>query len=234
MDRKLVILLLAFALLLYGCAGGQAKQCPSSCDDDNPCTTDFCDASTNFECGHTSLSGEQTGCSGSAGLCKTKLCSSGSCITNEIKNCYANDRYNFSVIYPDDWQVEGDAFGTTVAFSTPVGDNLTADCNVIGIGAAKDNLTDQDFIEYENKTDAFYGRIFTNYSFVSGGKRTVNGVQGYEMVWTYSMEAYNFKTQQVTLFKNRTAHKISCTAVQDLFDNYKPKFDSIITSFKFE
>ena len=74
----------------YGCSQGACKSqsCPTSCDDNKPCTFDSCNEKTNFACKHDALDGAQSGCSGSAGNCRRYVCSRGNCITeNEVPCC---------------------------------------------------------------------------------------------------------------------------------------------------
>lgn len=76
----------------FGCEKGVCKSetCPESCDDDNPCTRDYCSSTTGFTCMHDSLSGAQSDCSGSAGKCSQYKCSNGNCITEPITPCCGN------------------------------------------------------------------------------------------------------------------------------------------------
>lgn len=65
--------------------------CPPSCDDKNPCTEDLCGQETGFVCVHKALSGEKSGCSGTAGTCLTYSCSEGSCIKSKTTPCEGNE-----------------------------------------------------------------------------------------------------------------------------------------------
>lgn len=69
---------------------GVVKNCPLSCADNNPCTSDYCNESTGFECAHSNLSGSQTSCSGSAGTCLSKTCQTGQCIQQTVAGCCGN------------------------------------------------------------------------------------------------------------------------------------------------
>lgn len=77
----------------FGCEKGicKAETCPESCDDDNPCTRDYCSSATGFTCVHDSLTGAQSGCSGSAGTCSQYKCSNGNCITEPTTPCCGNN-----------------------------------------------------------------------------------------------------------------------------------------------
>lgn len=75
MHIKLLLLpiLLAAVLLLAGCASVPIiSSCPSSCDDKNSCTQDYCNASTNGTCVHASFEGFS--CNNSTGICKAGVC----------------------------------------------------------------------------------------------------------------------------------------------------------------
>jgi hypothetical protein len=94
-----VVLILVLIMLLYGCTGivdsiqGQADSllgphlCPASCNSSSSCMKEYCNASTLFQCVQTNLTGDQPGCSGSTGICRTSTCSAGSCISSDSKNC---------------------------------------------------------------------------------------------------------------------------------------------------
>ncbi len=89
MKSILVVLALVFVVAASGCvqtgkvidtgpSGAQpqdtqspALQCPSSCSDGNPCTTDFCSESTGFKCSNNPLSGADCG---DGGVCKDGEC----------------------------------------------------------------------------------------------------------------------------------------------------------------
>jgi len=65
--------------------------CPSSCDDGNPCTRDFCSRATEFACRHESLSGDQAGCSGSPAICRYNTCEVGVCVKKTSTMCCGNE-----------------------------------------------------------------------------------------------------------------------------------------------
>lgn len=65
--------------------------CPSSCDDFNACTRDYCDRlMTEYACVHYLLEGEQQGCSGASGTCARDTCEQGACVQASIPNCCGN------------------------------------------------------------------------------------------------------------------------------------------------
>ena len=75
MNAKLLLLplLLSAVILLGGCTSVPFIQsCPASCDDNNFCTQDYCNASTNWTCAHPSFEGFS--CNNATGICKAGAC----------------------------------------------------------------------------------------------------------------------------------------------------------------
>lgn len=76
MKKILAIITILTLIFLAGC--GEDKECPASCDDGNPCTTDTCSKETGYECRHTPIPGctLECGvpCTGSAGAYMTMQC----------------------------------------------------------------------------------------------------------------------------------------------------------------
>lgn len=56
----------------------EQKRCPKSCDDENKCTHDYCDFSTNFECEHKKLEG----------CCGNNICENADECVNCLSDCY--------------------------------------------------------------------------------------------------------------------------------------------------
>jgi len=68
----------------------QCPKCPAICSDDNPCTSDYCNSTTNYTCEHQPLSGDQLGCLGITGNCKIRTCSNGTCMNKSLSECCGN------------------------------------------------------------------------------------------------------------------------------------------------
>lgn len=65
----------------------ESLQCPTSCDDYNPCTFDWCNRTSNYSCIHTNLTGDVEGCKSFISECSKRTCVSGKCTTVEIEGC---------------------------------------------------------------------------------------------------------------------------------------------------
>ena len=67
----------------------QKSKCPSSCDDANPCTDDYCDDEKG-KCVNMPLDGDFGLCSGSVETCKLRTCDFGSCVEVFENDCCGN------------------------------------------------------------------------------------------------------------------------------------------------
>ena len=67
--------------------------CSGSCDDGNPCTSDYCNETTDYKCKHAVLKGEVEGCKGLLqGTCYKNSCVSGACTLIYSSVCCGNDK----------------------------------------------------------------------------------------------------------------------------------------------
>lgn len=68
----------------------ETNKCPSSCDDNNPCTVDWCNETSSYSCSHLPINGTAEGCWGSPTSCSTNTCISGKCTEIVAKTCCGN------------------------------------------------------------------------------------------------------------------------------------------------
>jgi hypothetical protein len=223
MKRMLIVMLVAFVLLLYGCTGGlQNRQTPTQ-SPSNP-------NQTQSRAGPTSPQTNQ----------------SGGHIEN-ASNTFTNSTYHFSVNYPIGWNVtEGPwgtfnkVYGTDVKFIGPTEGGFTHNCDLTTYSVPF-NQTLEGKVKEMDSTYRAYPGLFKNYEIVSESKITVGGQQAHETILTYTMAsepevnlpAADYKVQQVIVIRNGTVYVIDCLASPPLFDKYEPYFESIITSFRF-
>jgi hypothetical protein len=69
----------------------EVPKCPESCDDNNPCTKDFCDETTGYLCKHSNLNGDVGGCSELIDVCIKATCIYGKCAAIKVDNCCGNN-----------------------------------------------------------------------------------------------------------------------------------------------
>jgi hypothetical protein len=110
--------------------GGQ-PQCPSTCDDHNPCTVDLCNASTQFKCTNVAVVNGTVCTDGNA--CTTgDQCIAGTCVAGTARNCGPPS---------DGCHLAGVCNPASGACSSPIVPNGTAcnDGNVCSVGDACQN-----------------------------------------------------------------------------------------------
>jgi len=85
MSRKIIVITF-FLLLIFVSSCGL---CPTSCNDNNPCTKDSCSSDTKYKCKHDPIAGQPAGCTSEG--CLTKQCIRGVCSEKMEDNCCGND-----------------------------------------------------------------------------------------------------------------------------------------------
>lgn len=66
-------------------------ECPKSCDDNNPCSIDWCNETSEYLCSHIPINGTSDGCWGNPTICTTNNCISGKCVETTLINCCGNN-----------------------------------------------------------------------------------------------------------------------------------------------
>lgn len=176
--EAMVIFLLLFNIFLFGCVA----QCPPSCDDNNPCTKDYCSEETSFQCVHENI----PNCCGN-GICESEnnetfLTCSSDCPNCDDNNPCTEDTFNYETqkcenvktvfltpIFEDD--MESDMEKWNNVYNSTAWEILTIDSEGVLVGnftSGKDVLPPY---LYARGINAFKG----NYSF-SGKFKIVDGV----------------------------------------------------------
>ena len=142
-------------------------------------------------------------------------------------NAYVNSNNRFSINPPSGWVVDSSgAFGTLVIFYGPTEANFRVNMNVI---VESTSLT---LSAYVSASKSQLYASLTNYNLVSEGPTTIGGIDGYELVGTFTQGAYNIKNKQDFLVQNQKAYVITSTALQSNYATYQPVFDESVQTFK--
>ncbi|QLJ52495.1 MAG: hypothetical protein Sv326_0320 [Candidatus Fermentimicrarchaeum limneticum] len=154
------------------------------------------------------------------------------CKKRGMINCWGSDDYGFSLIYPDGWQIE-ESGGAKVAFTSPQEAGFSSKCSILR--EEQPVPVYETFSEYLDKIGASVRELYKNNSItiVSFENRTLNGMPGREFVVTYNKGGQDYKVQQIGFIGNEHLYTITCSSRPATYDEYKPIFESIITSFKF-
>jgi len=142
---------------------------------------------------------------------------------------YVNRTHGFSINPPSGWTVdESGAFGTVVIFYGPVMPETGGKIN-INIVAGTTNLT---LDQYVSAGKLQLASSLTNYHLVSEGSRNIGGLDGYELVGTFTQGAFNFKNKQVIFVERGRGYIITFTALPTNYDNYLPTLEESLQTFK--
>jgi hypothetical protein len=137
---------------------------------------------------------------------------------------YANNIYHFSIVYPHNWQVMEGYAGVVVAVALVGQNNIPSATCIVMIKAVPPNQ--RDIHLYTEALKGVYNITSENYS-------TINGEEAYDYSMTQASESGLLISQNRIFLKNGNAYLVGCASKQEVFNNYKSDFDSIISSFKF-
>lgn len=151
---------------------------------------------------------------------------------------YVNRTYGFSINPPSGWSVdESGAFGSVVIFYGPIMPETGSRVNIL-ISAGTTNLTLEQFVSAGKSQLA---SLLTDYHLVSEDGRNIGGLDGYELVitWTYmpvanvsNTHAVNVKQKQVLFVEKGRAYILTFTASPTNYEDYLPAFEESLQTFK--
>lgn len=154
------------------------------------------------------------------------------CIDNNsaLRNLgYSNTAYGFGLNPPDGWRVDETQSGAVVGFFGPEVDNLTLNILIAPVEFSPGE-TVKNTAEYVIGTGP---DSYTNFSLVSSGARTVNGMNAYEFVATYISSYVQdavVKAKEVIIEKNRKGLIAGYSAPENSFDVYDIVFEESLSS----
>jgi DcrB-like protein len=142
-------------------------------------------------------------------------------------NAYVNSNNQFSINPPSGWTVDSSGvYGTTVVFYGPTDTGFRINMNIVV------ESTSLSLSAYVSASKAQLYSSLTNYNLVSEGAKTIGGLNGYELVGTFTQGAANIKNKQDFLVQNGKAYVITSTALQSNYDTYQPAFDESVQTFQ--
>jgi photosystem II reaction center protein PsbP len=142
-------------------------------------------------------------------------------------NAYVNSNNQFSINPPSGWTVDSSgAYGTTVVFYGPTDTSFRINMNVV---VESTSLTLSAYVS-ASKTQLY--ATLTSYNIVSEGAKTIGGIDGYELVGTFTQGSFNIENKQDFLVQNQKAYVITSTALQSNYNTYQPGFEESVQTFK--
>jgi len=152
-------------------------------------------------------------------------------IISSTPKTYSNDEYGFSIVSPIGWKIEENFkvgnFTSIVIFMGPKENDFTVNFNIYSESTKGLNL--QKYVEFGKETLA----SVPSFKLISEKNRTINNLEGYELVYTIDVKNKTLEFEQVILIKNGESYAITFASLEDNFDKYISDFEKSIETFKF-
>jgi len=148
-----------------------------------------------------------------------------------LKNLeYINDEYNFGINPPENWTINQDNVESfVVLFIGPTEKNYQVN---LGISIPETLASDETLDNVVDEINENYPIIFTeNLTWHSKGSKNINGLDAYEIVFSYNYSIYHIKQKQVLILKNNIVYTFTYSALTGTYNNYISSIDETINSF---
>ena len=148
----------------------------------------------------------------------------------KLENSYLNKRFNFTLNYPNNWEISEDTLSNLVYILTPsdTADEFQEMINVV-IGSSS-NLTLEEFFDRNNSIvqNSFEELIqLENATMLS-----INGVDFKTVKYNYIFAGYKLTAKIYVALKGENSYIINCSALQNTFETHEENFKKTVTSIK--
>jgi hypothetical protein len=146
---------------------------------------------------------------------------------------YENSEYDFAMQYPADWSAEEGAYGSVVAFISPVdeGDLFAENINIL-TEEIPDEL-DLNLNGYVNLNKTQLENFITEYELVDEGDVDLNGTDAKYLVYQGTQGVNTLKWYQVYTLTDDQAFVITSTAGVDTYADFEDAFMDMVGTFMF-
>jgi len=158
------------------------------------------------------------------------LVSCSSCSKKEPGRYY-NNRENFSMRFPVNWEVREGVMGTAVAALSP--QEGSSDAFRENVNVLFETLpTRMSLEEYWNASLQVFSK--TNFKIINQGDTKIGGENAKFSTYTCNMIGTDQKNKCYVLVRGDKGCVITCSAPASDFSRYETKFEEIVQSFRFE
>lgn len=142
---------------------------------------------------------------------------------------YVNNQHGFGMNPPEGWTTDtSGAMGLIVVFYAPINDDIRENINVL-----VDTLPSGfNLSSYADSAKSQASNYLTNCTLISSNTRTVNGMNAYEYVYTYTQGIYALEGKQVIVEKNSKLIILTYTANTDDYNTYSQGLEQCLNSLK--
>lgn len=144
---------------------------------------------------------------------------------------YYNEKHKFSIVFPADWTLQ-DSEMMVMALSPQ---ENPADAFMENIGILSMDLgTELSAKDIADMALEMIKQMTTGLEVHEKGTKTIDGLPATYYVFSGKMGEIEVKTMQFVFMKGSVEYVITCTANPQTFEKYRPAFDNMISSFRFE
>ncbi len=143
---------------------------------------------------------------------------------------YDNNEFNFTLDYPQDWEVKEGLNGNTVAFSDPA----TLASPTPNRAAVRVENTLADLTTYDLQLQKIYTQLYTGWVNITSSQTTLGTTPAMQSEYTYTKGVNNVTVLQLVLIESGKAYIISGEAESTAFENLRATFTQILASLKFK
>jgi len=147
------------------------------------------------------------------------------CASTASVQAYTNGKHGFSIDPPIGWSVEEPTYAVVV-FRGPTEEGFTVNVNI------QVETTTASLDEYIDAGKQNLETALENFNLLSEGPRTINNVDAYELVFTFTYYGVTVKEKQVVLMENGKAFIITYAALPTTYQTYLPTFENSVQTFK--
>jgi serine/threonine-protein kinase len=153
--------------------------------------------------------------------------------TDSSPELHVSKDAGYSIQFPKEWEVMKGVMGTDVVALAPSKDpeDLFRE-NVNIIFANLDSpISRKDYYDYNLKS---LSQLLTDFDLEENLDVQLDGMEAKKIVFTHTLGVVNAKVMQFLMIDGQKAYVLTFTADPLDFDKYRPKFEEIANSFKFQ
>ena len=143
------------------------------------------------------------------------------------------DKLNgFSIELPAGWEQQKDQMGSAIMAISPMDgpkDTFRENINVV-VEVLKEKLTTKD---YFNASQEVIKKVFTDFKSEKSGQTKIDGHDFMWTIFSHRLGTVRARVLQYVVVNKDKAYVITCSSEPDKFNQYMPKFEASIKTFKF-
>ncbi len=164
-------------------------------------------------------------------MSKHKLCLIGLALCAPLALSGCDWFKDYSLTPPDGWEKQDGQGMVDVFYLSPA--DSSADDFRENIGVTIEKLPENMTIKaYWDQAQTHMDRMFTNLNLLEEEFITLNGKDAVRTVYTHDMGQMKLKQSQYIVVSGKKALVLTCSALQDTYDEYEPTFKKCARTFK--